>query len=118
MKTRDLTNDEKLLLQRRRAGHSQRDAAIEIGVSHYRYRRWEAGQEKPPKVNLGRLEPHEACFIRRRRAGISLKTLADVLGVSRWWLCQMEYGKGATERLVEHWSSVDRPWRGVALAKG
>lgn len=118
MKTRDLTNGEKFIVQRRRADQSQREAAEAKGVSLYRYRRWESDQEKPPSVSLGRLEPYEGCFVRRRRAGISLKTLAEVLGVSRWWLCQMEYGKAATDRLVDHWSSVDQPWRGgAAVAK-
>ena len=117
MKTRDLTNGEKLVVKRRRADESQREAATGFSVSLYRYRRWESDQDKPPNVSLGQLKPHEGCFMRRRRAGISLKTLADVLGVSRWWLCQMEYGNVATDRLVQHWSKVDQPWRGGAVVK-
>ena len=113
MKTRDLTNGERVLLTRRRRTErkSQREAAADYGVTLYCYRRWEDDEEKPPGVALGKLLPHEACFIRRRRAGITLAQLAATLGVSRWWLCKMEYGKANTDRLVAHWSEHEKPWR-------
>ncbi len=101
------------LIERRRAEQSQREAAAVKEVSLYRFRRWESGDEAAPAVDLGDLEPYEACFLRRRRAGVSLKDLADAMNVSRWWLCQMEYGRAGSDRLVEHWAGVTKPWRPV-----
>lgn len=116
MKVRDLTPSERILLHRRRRAESQHDAAADYGVTLYRYRQWESGEEKPPSIALGKVLPHEVCFLRRRRAGISLKDLADRLGVCRWWLCKMEYGNANADRLVAYWSQAEKPWRPIALA--
>lgn len=113
---RHVTAGEKLLIERRRAGQSQRDRAAVLEVTLYRYRRWEADEERGPLVDVGALEPHETCHLRRRRAGISLEDMAEVLDVSRWWVCQMEYGRAGADRLVRHWTGVDRPWRPEAKA--
>lgn len=106
MKTGDLTGGERAVLHRRRAQASQREAADEHEVSLYRYRLWEADEEDPPPISLGRLRPHEVCFIRRRRAGVSLADLAGAMGVSEWWLTKMEYGREPAHRLVEHWAGT------------
>lgn len=128
MKLRDLTKGERALIYRRREGMSQRQAAAHHGMTLYSYRQWEndtpldaeaAGYHQErlwPKLSLHRLEPWEACFILRRRSGISLEELAKTIGVSRWWLCKMEYGRENANRLIEHWRSKSRPWRGSAAA--
>lgn len=116
MKAEDLTPAERLLVERRRFNQSQPEAAARLKVTIYRFRRWEAGEDEAPGRHLEPLGRHEVCFIRRRRAGISLVDLADVLGVSRWWLCQMERGRCSSERLVNHWNAVNRPWRPSAAA--
>ena len=112
MQTSDLTNGERLLvLRRRRSDKSQKGAAAALGISLYKYRRWEADDDEPPKPKLGALESHEAYFIMRRRAGKSLQELATEVNVSSWWLCQMEYGRAPLARLVAYWAPKACPWR-------
>ena len=111
MNETDLTLAERVLLQRRRAGQSQREAAKAHGVTLYRFRRWETGEEEPAKVSLGDLRSHEVCFLRRRRAGISVQDLARELDVTPWWLTQMEYGRQGCVRLLDYWGAKERPWR-------
>jgi DNA-binding transcriptional regulator YiaG len=107
----DLTPAERVLLQRRRSGHSQREAAKAQGVTLYQFRKWETGEEDPPRVSLGELRPHEVCFLRRRRAGISVQDLAAELDVTPWWLTQMEYGRQGCQRLLDYWGAKEKPWR-------
>lgn len=117
MRIPKLTNGEKLLVQRRRDDLTQPQAAEAADVSLYLWRKWEIDIGEPPSVVTGRLLPHEACFIRRRRAGVSLASLADALKLSRWWICQMEYGRAPIGRLVAYWSKIDQPWRGGVTVK-
>jgi transcriptional regulator with XRE-family HTH domain len=105
MQLRDLTRGERLLLERRRHGESQRAAADRHGVSRYRYRRWEADEDAGPRVALERLRAYERCFLQRRREGLRLAELAHEAGLSRWWLCQMEYGAAPAGRLVRFWAA-------------
>jgi DNA-binding XRE family transcriptional regulator len=107
LQLKDVTDGERLLLERRRHQESQRDAAARHGVSRYRYRRWEADSEDgAPRVPLQRLREYEACFLLRRRTGTPLHELAAAAGVSRWWLCQMEYGQAPAARLVRFWGAT------------
>lgn len=114
MRTDVLTYGERLLLQRRRRGQSQRQAASAYGVTRYRYRAWELddnGKETgplPPRAPLGRMHPHEACFILRRRKGLSVERLARRLRVTPEWLTQMEHGAAPVDRLARFWSSRGR----------
>lgn len=103
MKVSDLTQGERFLIARRRHGWSQREHAAFLGVTLYRYRAWEGDAEKAPSMPLGRLQPHEECFVRRRRAGIPLQAMADRLGVSRFWLAQMESGRAPVGALEAWW---------------
>lgn len=83
-----------------------------MGVTFYRYRRWEKGIGDPPIVFLkGGLLDHEECYINRKRAGVSLGDLAKELGVTAWWLCQMEYGHASGIRLFDYWGHKTKPWR-------
>ena len=109
--TADLNRSERLLILRRRERESQKKAAARHGVSLYMYRCWEDGKNDPPRASIGKLKPHENCFLRRRRAGMSLSALARELDCVAWWACQMEYGRVNADRLVAYWTKKDRPWR-------
>lgn len=104
LSTSDLDPHERLLIARRRDGVSQADAATAFGMSAWEYRLAEAGRRPVPRIKLGRLAPHEACFLMRRRAGMQRKFLAAKLRVSPFWLTQMERGKVNATRLIDHWS--------------
>lgn len=106
LRTADLSSAERLLVWRRREGLTQRQAARRLSVSQYRLRAWELGAGEPPRVSLGRLLPHESCFLLRRRSGTSLEELARQLGVTPWWLCQMEGGSAPVDRLLRHWLAI------------
>jgi len=126
MKAKRLDPWERILIQRRRDGVSQREAADACGAkSLYQFRLWESGTEAPPAEVLQNADPrdlkiHERCYLERVRRGISLKALADELGVSRWWLCQMERGRVSSRQLEHRWRRELRPWRGapVEMARG
>ncbi len=117
LQLKDITNGERLLLERRRHQQSQRQAASRHGVSRYRYRRWETDVEDAPRVPLQRLREYEACFLLRRRAGIPLHELAREAGVSRWWLCQMEYGNQPARRLLGYWREAGAAGNGRSRAR-
>jgi len=103
MNTSSLSAGERLLIDRRRKGESQRQAAKRLGVSLYRYRRWERSEEQPPKLMpLGMLKLHEKCFLTRRRADVPAHVVALELGVSDEWLTQMEYGRQPCQKLAVH----------------
>jgi len=105
--TIDLTNSERLYLQRRRDGDSQPEAAIEWGCSEWTYRMYEIGVlDIGVKINIGEAKPNELCIIMRRRLGIKRKDLAKKVGVSGWWLTQMEQGIVPFEKLVEYWRTL------------
>lgn len=108
---------EALLLRRRRAGHSQDEAAAAAGVTLYRYRRWESGAELDgiPRPRISKPKPHERCLLARLRAGLTVAEFARVAGVSRWWLIRMEAGQVPVDRLLAAWAARgSRPARGPA----
>lgn len=107
MKASDLTEGEKLLLDRRRRGRSQRQRAAELGVTLYQYRAWEGDRERPESIpRLGSLSVAEVCVVARRRAAIGVVELANELGVSREWLRQMEAGNVDPARLASYWQQA------------
>lgn len=109
MKTSELTFGEKLKLDRRRRGESQKDAAARWGMTLYAYRLAETGPEiashKVIKPGIRRVHPYESCYLLRVRAGISVQKMAKRLDVSEWWLIQMEHGREDSTKLVEHWAA-------------
>lgn len=101
-----LTNDERLLVQRRRLGETQDEAAERWGVSSWTYRCWERpGNGAPLGIRIGRLQDHEICYLMRRQWGMSRKECAAAAGISQGWLTQMERGRIDCEPLIEFWSS-------------
>lgn len=108
LKVSDLTDGEKLIIDRRRLGETQGDAAQRLGMPESSYCCAELNQPcawDVPTPALGKLEQHEMCLIRRMRSGYSQAAIAKRVGVSRYWLCQMERGIEPCERLVGYWAS-------------
>lgn len=100
---RTLTRAERLVVARRRDEVSQADAAAQHGVSVDTYKRWETGRYQGPMVAIGRLLPHEECFLLRRRATMSRSELARAIGKSRQWTTLMERGREPAHHLVTYW---------------
>ena len=105
LSTKDLTTGERLRVARRRQGVTQVQAAKQHGISIARYKAAEKDEERPVKSpGIGKLLPHEACFIMRRRAEMTLDDLSEETGLSKWWLCLMERGNAPVATLVEYWA--------------
>jgi len=104
----ELTEAERMKLDRRRRGESQEEAAIRWGVSVYKYREAEAGRRREPKIRprFTVVRDYEACFILRTRAGKSVAQMANEMKVSAWWLTQMERGDQPASDLVRFWSAA------------
>ena len=98
-----LTRGEKLILSRRRDKKTQKQAATTHKVGLSQYREWERDESNPPATKLGKVLPHERCFIHRRRAGHTLPTVATELGRCRYWVNQMELGKQDGKELLKYW---------------
>ena len=101
-----LSNGERLLVQRRRDGLTQRQAANEHGVTLYRYRQWETTESSVngvPKVNVGRLRVHEQCLVYRCRARMTQAQAAKASGMSKYWLWLIEQGEEDGTKLIEFW---------------
>jgi DNA-binding XRE family transcriptional regulator len=108
MKTSELTLGEKLKIDRRRRGESQKEAAKRWEVTLYRYRQIETDEiSKHPGIRpaLRVIRPHERCYILRMREDVSVAVMAKRLGVSEWWFIQMEHGREDAGKLVEHWAA-------------
>ena len=101
-----LIASERLIIDRRRRGLTQEQAAQAWGFSEWHYRMLEAGKRERscPRIRIGKLKPHEAAFTLRRREGLKRTELAVKVGVSCWWLTQMERGRVNPKRLIEFWS--------------
>lgn len=109
------TPAELLLLSRRRRRETIAGAAERHGVTIYRYRAWERGDELDglPR-GLAKVVPEEfeAAYILRRRAGLTIAELADEVGLSAWWLTQIERGEAPAASVVAFWTSpASRPLR-------
>jgi DNA-binding XRE family transcriptional regulator len=103
-----LTGPERLLVERRRRGETQAEAAERHGVSQTRYSRWERGLEADgalPTVRVGGLRPHERCLLYRRRAGRSQWQVARDLQRCKMWVRQMERGEVDCSELIGYWEA-------------
>lgn len=101
------TAGELLLLDRRRRGYNQVEAAAMYGVRPDRYRDWEADRrttdQPKPRSRVGRLTLREQCFLLRRRAGKTQRELAEEIGLTRVWVHKMEEGSAPVARLCQFW---------------
>jgi DNA-binding XRE family transcriptional regulator len=104
-----LTSAERLLVDRRRRGETQAQAAARHNVSQSRYSRWERGLDEPndartvPSIRIKELKPHEKCLLYRRRAGRTQATIAIDLNRCKMWVRQMERGEVDSTELVQYW---------------
>lgn len=88
-----LTRGECLEIDRRRGGLTQEGAARIMGVGLSTYRKWESDKQLARvRVNIGRLKPHELCYIHRRRSGLTLAEVAELSGRSKRTLWTTEQG--------------------------
>lgn len=102
-----LTVGERLLLDRRRRGLNQRQAAAHWNTSYFVYGQWERDQlEDAPALDLGESdapERFEHCLLYRRRAGYTQARVARELKRCRWWINQMERGEAPCDELLWYW---------------
>lgn len=101
----NLRNNEQFFIWRRRLGLTQGQAAQRLRISRYAYclleRQGVVGVcVVPPQKNL---TPVEKCTLLRIRKGMTQAALARKLGITRFWLRQMELGKGNPTRLINYW---------------
>ena len=88
----NLTQGERLLLDRRRRGVSQSDAVE--GVDRKTYRKWETDEshEDAPEITIHEIYPHEQLLLIRRRMGLNQTEMAERLGISLSWQKTLESG--------------------------
>lgn len=100
-----LTKPEILLLDRRRRGENQHEAAARLGIPFRTYVGWErkGGDISVAMPKLGDLTDHECCLLYRRRTGFTRERVAQELGVSKQWVTMMEHGQAPCGRLLEYW---------------
>lgn len=99
-----LTNDETLIVFRRREGMTQKEAAKHFGVSLDMYSRWERGIDpRTPRQKVPDLKDHEVCFLYRRRSNMTQKAAAKQMGCCRRWYNLMERGLAPVGDLIDNW---------------
>lgn len=98
-----LSNSECLLIDRRRRGETQRQAAHRLGTTSFMYGKWERDVVDCPSVKIILLRPHERCLLYRRRAEKTQAAVALDLVCCRWWVNQMERGKVCSDVLLWYW---------------
>lgn len=102
----NLTNSETLLIDRRRRGENQTQAAARFYVSQTLYSLWERGKHKHiPRVRKlnGELTACEVCFLKRRREKLTQRELAFRMDYSEEWVKRMERGEVDGTALFKYW---------------
>ena len=105
LKVSELSRGQKLWLERRRKGQTQKQAAKRHKVKLPVYREWEADKEKGPVVKVGKLADHEQCVLKRRTEELTAASVAEDLGCCRYWLHRMEKGEVPATKLLEYWAA-------------
>ena len=102
-----LTEGETLLIQRRRAGLSQKVMGDKFDINRHIYGKRERDQETANMVEsilgIEDLCTQERCVIYRKRAGLTQREVASLLGLSRYWLNQKEIGRVDCSDLLKFW---------------
>lgn len=113
-----LSHGERLLVDRRRRGLSQGEAAARYLLEPWQYGLaerddselspdvWAWVQTIAPRIRSSELRPNERCLLLRRRARLTQEEVAEHMGRSRWWVNQMERGEAPCDELLEHWGLV------------
>jgi transcriptional regulator with XRE-family HTH domain len=101
----NLKNSETLLIDRRRRGENQTQAAKRWRVSQTLYSLWERNKHTDiPRVgNLEPLKNYEKALLKRKRENLTQAQLAKRLGCSDEWLKRMEKDKANGKLLFEYW---------------
>jgi len=101
-----LKDHERILIKRKRLGNTQNQEAKRLGVSRYKYRKWEKGDLDKDTIvpkRLSNLGIFEICFLLRKRNNLTITKLAQEIGVSKTWICDMELGTAPIGDLVKYW---------------
>lgn len=105
-----LQPNERLLIDRRRRNQTQTEAAKRYRTTPKRYRAWEAGEEAitvqiktSVPTDAQDLPLYEQCVVARTRRGWNMQTLIRRSGLSRYWVQQVERGRGNPDTLVKFW---------------
>ena len=98
-----LTRGERVLIDRRRRGETQAQAAARYRVRRHVLSLWERDEKTPPLIAIGRIECHERCLLYRRRSGFTQERIARDLKLSRWWVNKMERGLAPCDTLIWYW---------------
>lgn len=108
MDIEELTPQEMLIIDRRRNGLNQKEAAKKFNVSLTTYSRWERGivpfnRNICNKVRFSQLSAREKCFIYRKRCNMTLWDVAKQLKLSKYYVNLMELGKVDCDVLIWFW---------------
>jgi len=107
-----LSQPERILLQRRRHGLTQAQAADRFKIPRHIYARIENGKPVVTRKLENLVEwmkgpfvaqDHERCLIMRERCGKTQDEVAADLKCSRYWLNRMETGKEPCDTLLWYW---------------
>lgn len=98
-----LTSGETLIIDRRRRGENQIEAARRLGVTSSMYGKMEREIVDRLRAEVFPLAPHERCLIYRRRAGKRQEDVAAEMEICRWWFNQMERGDVKCDPLLWYW---------------
>jgi DNA-binding XRE family transcriptional regulator len=99
-----LTCGEQLLIDRRRRGETQEEAADRYGVSRFCYGNWERDcDDGAPKVKVKALQGYERCLLYRHRCEMTQSKVATDIKRSRHWVNSMECGKVPCDELIWYW---------------
>ena len=107
VRTQTLSPDERILIDRRRRGETQIEAASRLGLTTNAFRALETGEKyagKSLRPPLGRLADYEQCLIARKRYDLTMQEVADDIEISRWWVVQIEAGRAPADCLVDYWT--------------
>ncbi len=98
-----LSRGERLLIDRRRRGETQGQAAERHNTTHFMYGKCERDVVDGPAIKIAALRVFECCLLYRRRAGFTQAQVAGELNRCRWWVNQMERGEMPCDELVWYW---------------
>lgn len=101
----EMSNAERLVIQRRRKGITQQRAAEVYGVCLTVYSLWERDLHThiPKVLGVEDIQPHEMCFLLRRRKGWTQVQTAQRVKCSIEWLKRMERGTAKGNKLFKFW---------------
>lgn len=102
----EVTPGEKLIIERRRRGESQAEAARRLGTNETYVFLMESKKYNDGMVTVSvPVKDHERCFLYRRRSGKTTREVCKALGIDYNVLALMEKGKMPAHTLAEYWEN-------------